>query len=128
MQLCTSDGESGANDEKWCQVLHIKVTMLTGILPGCTSLHMVFTEEMTQSCSVVMQRKITVMRPKTPSSILPPTPCPCSSDQITPMRTDSQASRHFFPPKVMETMDLQHDCLSHGMIVPSIAVTSCCKE
>lgn len=67
---------------------------------------------MRRSGSVARQRKITVMRPKTQSSILPATPCPCSSDQITPMRTVSQASRHFILLKVMETMDSQHDCLS----------------
>lgn len=62
-------------------------------------------KEMRPFASVVMQRKITAMHPKTLSSILPPAACRCSSDQITPMRTDSQASRHFSPLKVMETMD-----------------------
>lgn len=67
---------------------------------------------MRRSGSVARQRKIMVMRPKTLSSILPATPCQCSSDQITPMRTVSQASRHFILLKVMETMDSQHDCVS----------------
>lgn len=70
-----------------------------------------YPKEMRRSGSVAKRRQITVMRPKTLSSILPATPWPCSSDQITPMRAVSQASRHFFLLKVMETMDSLHDCL-----------------
>jgi len=71
-----------------------------------------YQKEMRRSGSVAKRSQITVMLPKTLSSILPATPWMCSSDQITPMRAVSQASRHFFLLKVMETMDSQHDCVS----------------